>query len=172
MDREVQKSSEVSDNTQIIIAIELDVEDSTSPLLQEERKQAVEGILEFNSFKYLKFPEGPYKLHLSIEDNHLVFRFKDSSDQELPLLAISPRPYKRLIQDYFMMVESYEHARMEGNPYKLEAVDMGRRGIHNEGARLLQERLRDKIEMDFETARRFFTLICVLHLGGHRVLIG
>lgn len=159
-----------------IISIDLAIEDSNSPLLQDEREQAVKGLLEFNQFKYLKSPDGPYKLRLSIEDAHLVFRFRDGADKELPLLAISPRPYKRLIQDYFMMVESYEQVRQEGNPYKLEAVDMGRRGIHNEGARLLQERLQDKIEMDFETARRFFTLICVLHLrgqgGGHRVLVG
>lgn len=147
-----------------ITSIELAIEESASPLLQEERVQAVRGILEFNQFRYLKSPEGPYKLRLSIEDAHLVFRFKDGQDRDLPLLALSPRPYKRLIQDYFLMVESYEQVRQEGNPYKLEAVDMGRRGIHNEGARLLQERLKDKIEMDFETARRFFTLICVLHL--------
>ena len=102
----------------------------------------------------------------------LVFRFKNSRSEELPLLAISPRPYKKLIQDYFMMVESYEQVRHEGNPYKLEAIDMGRRGVHNEGATLLKERLAEKIEMDFETARRFFTLICVLHLGGQRVLAG
>lgn len=159
-----------------ITSIELAIEESASPLLQEERVQAVRGILEFNQFKYLKSPEGPYKLRLSIEDAHLVFRFKDGQDRDLPLLALSPRPYKRLIQDYFLMVESYEQVRQEGNPYKLEAVDMGRRGIHNEGARLLQERLQDKIEMDFETARRFFTLICVLHLrdfgGGNRFLAG
>lgn len=166
----------MSEEKERIISVNLAIEDSQSPLLQEERQQAVNGILEFNQFNYLKCPNGPYKLNLSIEDAHLVFRFRDAEDKELPLLAISPRPYKRLIQDYFMMVESYEQVRQEGNPYKLEAVDMGRRGIHNEGARLLQERLQDKIEMDFETARRFFTLICVLYLrgpaSGHRVLVG
>lgn len=155
-----------------IIDFHLAVEDSNSTLLQDERKQAIEGILQFNHFKYIKYPEGPYKVSLSIEDGYLVFRFRDAHDAELPLLAISPRPYKKLIQDYFMMVESYEQARMEGNPYKLESVDMGRRGIHNEGARLLMERLAGKIEMDFETARRFFTLICVLHMSGHRLLVG
>ncbi len=146
--------------------IEFDLEEeglSDSPLLKEERDQAVSGILEFNQFNYLKAP-GPYKLRLSVEDNHLVFRFKDGDGTDLPILALSPRPYKRLIQDYFIMVESYEQVRMTGDPYKLEAVDMGRRGVHNEGARLVMERLAGKIEMDFETARRFFTLICVLHL--------
>lgn len=161
----------MSEQTDRIVSFELAVDESQISLLNEERQQAVQGILEFNQFKYLKVPDGPYKVRLSIEDGYLVFRFKDGQDQDLPLLAISPRPYKRLIQDYFMMVESYEQTRAN-NPYKLEAIDMGRRGIHNEGARLLQERLKDKIEMDFETARRFFTLICVLHQGGQRLLVG
>ena len=154
-----------------ITEIDIAVEDSQVTMLQEERASAVQGILEFNQFKYLKEPNGPYKLRLSVEDGYLVFRFKDNTDRELPLLAISPRPYRKLIQDYFMMVESYEKVRAT-DPYKLEAIDMGRRGIHNEGATLLRERLKDKIEMDFETARRFFTLICVLHLGKHRLLVG
>lgn len=165
----------MSQNTDRIIEIDVAIENSQIAMLQEERTQAVNGLLEFNHFKYLKQPEGPYKLRLSIEDGYLVFRLKDSEDRDLPLLAISPRPYKKLVQDYFMMVESYEQVRAT-DPYKLEAIDMGRRGIHNEGASLLKERLADKIEMDFETARRFFTLICVLHLGGsgggHRLLVG
>lgn len=153
-----------------IISLELVDEGNPSPMLAEERRLAIEGILEFNSFKYLKAPQsGPYTLKLSVEDAHLVFRLKDKDGQDLPILALSPRPYRKLIQDYFMMVESYEQVRIE-SPYKLEAIDMGRRGIHNEGARLLRERLKDKIELDFETARRFFTLICVLHLSSHRIL--
>lgn len=161
----------MNENADRIVEIDVAIEDSQIAMLQEERMQAVNGLLEFNHFKYLKQPDGPYKLRLSIEDGYLVFRLKDSENHNLPLLAISPRPYKKLVQDYFMMVESYEQVRAT-DPYKLEAIDMGRRGIHNEGARLLMERLADKIEMDFETARRFFTLICVLHLGGHRLLVG
>lgn len=159
------------DNTDTIKAIELVSDDTLSFMLAEERRLAIDGILEFNSFKYLKAPEsGPYTLTLSVEDAHLVFRLKDKDGHDLPLLAISPRPYKRLIQDYFTMVESYEQIRNEGNIYKLEAVDMARRAIHNEGATLLIERLDGKIELDFETARRFFTLICALHLSSHSIL--
>ncbi len=171
MDRKIPQGREVNAPTDRLIEIIVDVPDSQITLLQNEREQAIAGLLEFNHFKYLKEPDGPYRLRLSIEDGYLVFRLRDASNNDLPLLAISPRPYKKLIQDYFMMVESYEQVRAI-DPYKLEAIDMGRRGIHNEGATLLMERLKDKIEMDFETARRFFTLICVLHLNGHRLLVG
>ncbi len=171
MDREIPESRQVNAISDRLVEIVVDVPDSGITMLQDERIQAIQGLLEFNHFKYLKEALGPYKLRLSIEDGYLVFRLKDASDNDLPLLAISPRPYKKLIQDYFMMVESYEQVRAT-DPYKLEAIDMGRRGIHNEGATLLMERLKDKIDMDFETARRFFTLICVLHVKGHRLLVG
>ena len=79
------------------------------------------------------------------------------------MLVLSLKPYKRLVKDYFMIVRSYDEAMREGKPSRIEAIDMGRRGLHNEGAESLQERLADKISMDFDTARRLFTLICVLH---------
>ena len=97
-------NDQVTGHTDRIIEIDVAVEDSQITMLQEERLSAVQGLLEFNQFKYLKEPDGPYKLRLSIEDGYLVFRLKDSQDRDLPLLAISPRPYKKLIQDYFMMV--------------------------------------------------------------------
>ena len=108
---------------------------------------------------------GPYSIELDIQNNRLVFQIKNMLEEELPLLVLSLSPYRRIIRDYFFMIESYEKARLEGNRSKLETIDMARRGIHNEAADLMQERLKDKIEMDFETARRIFTLICVLHLG-------
>lgn len=154
-----------------IISLELDGIEHTTPFLQDERERAIHGLLEFNHFNYLKAPDLSYKVQLSIEDGYLVFRFRDEADNELPLLAVSPRPYKKLIQDYFTMVESYEQMRAH-SPYKLEAVDMARRSIHNEAAELLKDRLAEKIDMDFETARRLFTLICALHLSGRRMIVG
>lgn len=105
----------------------------------------------------------PYDLALSIEESRLVVRMTDKAGQELPILVLSTKPYKRLIKDYFLIVQSYNEAIKGDNPSRIESIDMGRRGLHNEGAELLQERLKDKIKMDFDTARRLFTLICVLH---------
>lgn len=137
-----------------------------SPFLQSERSRAIHDLEENNHFSLLKFPEVQLKVTLSIDHERLYFQFKSAAtDEELPAIALSPRPYRKFIQDYFLMVESYEHIRAEGTLHKLEAVDMARRAIHNEAAELLTERLADKIAMDFETARRLFTLICVLHLG-------
>jgi uncharacterized protein (UPF0262 family) len=132
-------------------------------LLLEERTKAVHDILEGNDFELVKYPGQPLKVTLSVEDAHLYFRFKTDDDQPIPALALSPRPYRKYIQDYFLMVESYKTIHAEGNLFRLEAVDMARRAIHNEAAELLMNRLADKIHMDFETARRLFTLICTLH---------
>ena len=162
----------IGESAERIRHLTLDAPPSSTSLLHVEKNQAIADLIEFNSFSYIKSPCGPYDVALSSEDGYLVFRIRNADGEELPLLAISPRPYRRLIQDYFMMVESYEKVRMDGDPYKLEAIDMGRRGIHNEGAQLVIDRLRDKIEMDFDTARRFFTLICVLQMGNGRLLVG
>ena len=137
----------------------------TSALLRDERQKAVLDIVHGNDFKLVKHPDTKLNVTLSIDNGHLHFQFKDIEGTPLPALVLSPRPYRKLVQDYFTMVESYEAIRAEGNLYKLEAVDMARRAIHNEAAEMLTERLKDKISMDFETARRLFTLICVLHLG-------
>ena len=98
-----------------------------------------------------------------------MIRMSDAGRVDLPMLVLSTKPYKRLIKDYFLIVQSYNEAIKGDNPSRIESIDMGRRGLHNEGAELLQERLQDKIDMDFDTARRLFTLICVLH--GRKSLI-
>lgn len=131
--------------------------------MQHERQQALEALTRAARFQPLSDPYGPYGVKLSIQNGYLVLGLENSTGQELQTLALSLRPYRRIIQDYFMVIRSYEEARTTAGPEKLEAIDMGRRAIHNEGAQLLQERLEGKIEMDFETARKFFTLICVLH---------
>jgi uncharacterized protein (UPF0262 family) len=106
---------------------------------------------------------GPYELTLRIHDGRLVMDIKGDDNTPLPTLVLSIKPYSRLVRDYFMMIESYEIMRKQGTACQLEAVDMGRRGLHNEGAELLVERLKDKVMIDLETARRLFTLICILH---------
>lgn len=140
-------------------------ETSRSPLLVEERRKAIHDLVETNDFKLIKYPQCDCRVTLAVENERMVFQFLSKDEEELQTLVLSPRPYRKLIQDYFMMVESYEAIRAEGNHYKLEAVDMARRAVHNEAAELLTERLADKVSMDFETARRLFTLICALHLG-------
>ena len=105
---------------------------------------------------------GPYALEIRLDDDKMIIEASTRQSKALAPVSFSVRPYKRLIQDYFLIVESYEKARVEGNVSRLESIDMGRRGIHNEGADLLQERLKPYIEMNNETARRLFTLVCIL----------
>jgi uncharacterized protein (UPF0262 family) len=132
-------------------------------LSETDRLTAIHDLQSDGYFKPLKHGQGPYALTLSIQDNRLVIEMENAAKEPIPMLVLSLKPYKRLIQDYFMIVSSYDEALREGKNAKLEAIDMGRRGLHNEGAELLQERLKDKVDMDFGTARRLFTLICVLH---------
>lgn len=134
-------------------------------LMHMDRDIALNDLRETSMFQPLKDHNGPYTLELYIEDNRLIFHIENSKGQELPYLVLSLTPYRRLIKDYFMICQSYDEAVREGKPSRVEAIDMGRRGIHNEGAELLRERLENKIDLDIETARRIFTLICVLHSG-------
>lgn len=129
-----------------------------------EQQTALLDLIHSNQFAPAGLEQnGPYHLALYLNEGRLVFEIKDAQDNALNTLVLSLKPYRRLIEDYFLMIRSYEAARKEGRLEKLETIDMARRGLHNEGATLLQERLSGKIEMDFDTARRFFTLICVLH---------
>lgn len=132
-------------------------------LIEQDRNAAIFDLQRESYFKPLKNEQGPYTLTLSIQDNRLVIEMENAHGEPVPMLVLSLKPYKRLIQDYFMIVSSYQQAMQEGKLSRIEAIDMGRRGLHNEGAEMLLERLAEKIEMDFETARRLFTLICVLH---------
>lgn len=151
----------------MIIQLDLIEDDAarSNTLLSEERSKAIAELVESNDFRLVRYPDCDCKATLAIADDRLVFDFVSRNDETLQTLALSPRPYRRLIQDYFAMVESYEAIRADGNLYRLEAVDMARRAIHNEAAELLCDRLADKVRMDFETARRLFTLICALHLS-------
>lgn len=138
---------------------------SQTTAMQMDRDIALSDLQKESFFRPLNNEMGPYTLELYIEDNRLVFHITDIKGQDLPYLVLSISPYRRIIKDYFMICKSYDEAVREGKPSRVEAIDMGRRGIHNEGAELLIERLSNKIELNIETARRLFTLICVLHTG-------
>ena len=152
------------------ITIENMAETLEGNMMSRDREIALRDLVSSGIFIPFKDESGPYDVTLGIEENRLVFRIKNAQQKKLPMLVLSLKPYKRLIKDYFMIVRSYDEAIKGGNPSRIEAIDMGRRGLHNEGADMLMERLDGKIEMDHKTARRLFTLICVLHSGKVRGL--
>lgn len=137
-----------------------------SPDVEHERKVAIFDLLEENSFAPTGSTGGPYLLHLAIEENRLVFDIRLDKETPHGKVMLSLTPFRKIIKDYFLICESYYDAIKTAAPAQIEAIDMGRRGLHNEGSQLLKERLAGKIEIDFDTARRLFTLICVLHIKG------
>ncbi len=137
-----------------------------SPEVEHERAVAIYDLLEENLFVPVGDFQGPYSLHLAIEENRLQFDIRSESEEPLTKVSMSLSPFRRLVKDYFTVCETYFEAIKTASPSRIEAIDMGRRGLHNEGSELLRDRLDGKIEMDFDTARRLFTLICVLHIRG------
>ena len=137
-----------------------------TPDVEHERAIAIFDLIEENSFLPIGDKGGPYKLSIALVESRLVFRVKREDDEDVVTHLLSLTPFKRTIKDYFMICESYYEAIRTSSPSQIEAIDMGRRGIHNEGSETLRERLSGKIEMDFDTARRLFTLVCVLHWRG------
>ena len=138
----------------------------STPDVEHERAVAIFDLIEENSFEPVGHDGGPYKLKLSLVDSKLVFHIAKENDEQVATHILSLTPFRRIVKDYFMICESYYEAIRTASPSQIEAIDMGRRGLHNEGTVILQERLKDKAEMDFDTARRLFTLICVLHWRG------
>ena len=135
-----------------------------SPYAEADRAQAVADLLAGNTFSPQGLPPGPYSLHLEVRDGRLVLDIRDAAEQPLRIIALALGPFRRLIKDYHMVVAGHEEAVMGGSSdARIQAIDMGRRGLHNEGAELLRERLKGRIALDFETARRLFTLVCALH---------
>lgn len=142
-----------------------------TPEIDQERKVAMFDLLEDNSFSIpdrddREVPPGPYKLALSIKERRLVFDLSQENDEPAGTFLLSLGPFRQVVKDYFQICESYFDAVKTLPPSQIETIDMARRGIHNEGARVLQERLEGKAVIDNDTARRLFTLICVLHFGG------
>ncbi len=139
-----------------------------SPLLEADRAQAVADLEHENHFGLANTESriaapGPYVLHLSVQEGRLVFDVRDQQDNPLTAIVLALGPFRSLIKDYQLLVDSHMLAVEEGRAERIQAIDMGRRGLHNEGANLLRERLDNKAEIDHETARRLFTLVCVLH---------
>jgi uncharacterized protein (UPF0262 family) len=135
--------------------------------IEQEREIAIYDLLEANRFAPAETPPGPYHLHLGVSENRLVFDIQNESGEEhLRKVMLSLTPFRRIVKDYFLVCENYFKAIRHAPPSQIEALDMGRRGLHNEGSKILQDRLGGKIDVDFDTARRLFTLICVLHLKG------
>lgn len=137
-----------------------------SPDVEHERAVAIYDLIEENYFAPADHDGGPYRLHLSIEENRLLFDIRDEAEAPVGTVTLPLLPFRRIVKDYFAICEVYYDAIKTASPSKIEAIDMGRRGLHNEGSELLRERLESKIEIDFDTARRLFTLICVLHIRG------
>ena len=151
-----------------LIAVELDssIGPGPSPEAEHERRVAIYDLVEDNRFTLLAAPDGPYRLSLSTADGRLIFDIHDGEAQRLALIGLSMSPFRRIVKDYFMICESYYEAIRTATPSQIETIDMARRGLHNEGSELLRERLNGKVELDFDTARRLFTLVCVLHWRG------
>jgi len=155
--------------------IHIDLDDSglppPTPEIEQERKVAMFDLMENNSFAMparddRDVPAGPYRLALSIRERRLVFDVQTETEKPAGEFHLSLGPFRQVVKDYFQICESYFDAVKTLPPSQIETIDMARRGIHNEGARVLQERLENKADVDIDTARRLFTLICVLHFGG------
>ena len=136
------------------------------PDVEQERRVAIFDLLEGNEFTPAGIDAGVFSLHLSIEENRLLFDIRDEDDSPMQTVTLALTPFRDVVREYFMICESYFQAIKTATPSRIETIDMARRGIHDQGSELLQERLDGKIEMDFGTARRLFTLICVLHIRG------
>ncbi|MBY0355864.1 MAG: UPF0262 family protein [Rickettsiales bacterium] len=132
--------------------------------VEQEREVALADLLKENYFAPNGLNQGPYHLVLGTSENRLLFRIMSPQMAKEELVTLNVTPFRSIIRDYFIICESYFTAIKSSDPYRVEAIDMGRRGIHNEGSDLLRKLLADKISIDFVTARRLFTLICVLHI--------
>ena len=156
------------DKAQRIVNVTLDERSVVrrSPEVEHERAVAIFDLIEENLFAPQGDHDGPYSLHLAIEENRLVFDIRSEADRPLNKVILALSPFRRIVKDYFTVCESYYAAIKRASPSQIEAIDMGRRSLHDEGSDILRLRLAGKIELDANTARRLFTLICVLHIRG------
>jgi uncharacterized protein (UPF0262 family) len=133
--------------------------------IEHERAVAIFDLLEENSFALVgNDVAGPYHLHLGVEENRLVLDIRATDEQPIERVVVPLSPFRGIVKDYFLICESYFNAIRTASPSRIEAIDMGRRALHNEGSELLRERLAERIAVDLNTARRLFTLVCVLHI--------
>jgi uncharacterized protein (UPF0262 family) len=151
-----------------LIAVVLDpgsIERGT-PDQEHERLTAIYDLVEENAFALPDGREGPFVLHMGMANARLVFDIRSEDGQSIIIHGLSMSPFRRVIKDYFMICESYYDAIRTATAAQIEAIDMGRRGIHNEAAEIVMERLKDKVSIDFQTARRLFTLLAALSWTG------
>jgi uncharacterized protein (UPF0262 family) len=170
MATEEQDAEEGRDWPEAARLIEVTLDDASigrnNAEVEHEREVAIFDLLERNRFALENHHSGPYTLRLSLADNRLVFTVGDTEREPIQHVMLSLSPFRRLVKDYFLICESYYQAIKTQPASKIEAIDMGRRGLHDEGSRLLLERLKGKIAVDIATARRLFTLLCALHWKG------
>ncbi|MFM8678259.1 MAG: UPF0262 family protein [Alphaproteobacteria bacterium] len=136
--------------------------------VEHERAVAIADLLDANRFAPAGHPGGPYALRLSIEENRLAIDVALAAGGEVDRLVLPLLPFRRIVRDYFAVCETYYEAIKHAGPGRIEAIDMGRRALHDEGAAMLRARLADRVEVDGQTARRLFTLVCVLHMRPSR----
>ena len=151
-----------------LVAVTLDEASigSSSRDIEHERAVAIYDLIEENSFAPVGHDQGPYALHIGIKENRLVLDIRRENGKPVIAHLLSLTPFKRIVKDYFLICDSYYAAIRTATPDRIEAIDMGRRGLHDEGSRILQDAIKRKVKVDFDTARRLFTLICVLHWKG------
>lgn len=151
---------------QRIIKVTLDEQAAVcrSPQVEHELKVALYDLSEENTFDVVGDFEGPYNLHVGIEETRLFFDVRNTDDEPLTRFTLALSTVKSVVKEYFLICDSYFKAIKNSSPSQIEAIDMGRRGLHNDGAEILKERLADKVNIDKDTARRLFTLVCVLHI--------
>ncbi|MHA1107670.1 MAG: UPF0262 family protein [Alphaproteobacteria bacterium] len=155
-------------NRLVKITLDEDTLVRRSPEVEHERAVAIYDLLEENSFSLLGNDGGPFALHIGIQENRLLFDVRGEDETELERVTLPLSSFRNVIRDYFRVCEAYYEAIKVASPSKIEAIDMGRRALHNEGAELLRERLAAHIRVDGDTERRLFTLICVLHVRDWR----
>jgi uncharacterized protein (UPF0262 family) len=156
----------MADPTQRVAAITLDEHTvvNRSAEIESERGAAIADLLGHNHFAPASGLTGPFRLHLAIEENRLVMEITPDGEGATETVMLPLAPFRRIVKDYFLVCESYYEALRRSNLTRVEAIDVGRRSLHDEGSTLLIDRLAGKVTLDHETARRLFTLICVLHL--------
>jgi uncharacterized protein (UPF0262 family) len=148
-----------------LIAVEIDnsIAPGLTPDAEHERQVAIYDLIEDNRFQVVGHDSGPYRLQLSTAEGRLILDIHSERRQRVTMIGLSMSPFRRIVKDYFMICESYYKAIRHASPSQIETIDMARRSLHNEGSETLKERLNGKVETDLDTARRLFTLLCVLH---------
>jgi uncharacterized protein (UPF0262 family) len=158
----------VSDDGCRLVAVDLDQKSIVrwSPEVEHERNVAIFDLLEANRFRLIDGFPGPYRMVLSLRETNLIMNLRQEDGEVSTEVVLAVRPFRRVIKDYFLICDSYFQAIKGATPSRIEAIDMARRGLHNEGSDLLREALEGRVEVDHDTARRLFTLVCVLHIRG------